>query len=329
MPGPFCKIGGLDFDSYNNLWVSNSDVNNPFSVFTKDGEWYSFPYGNFVNATDIGDILVTHNNTKWVVLPRGYGLFVFDEKGTFDDVNDDDKIKITVKDEDGEIINDIYSIAEDKDGVIWVGTNQGVLVYYNPGDVFNGNINAQRIIVDFDGTPQHLLGTETVTAIEIDGANRKWFGTEGAGVFLMSEDATEQILNFNTHNSPLLSDVIKTISVDGESGEVYFGTEKGIVSYRGTSTDGEDNYTNVYAFPNPVRPDYIGDIIIKGLVTDSNVKISDIAGNIVYETISQGGQAVWNGTDFSGNKVHTGVYLIFSTNSDGSKTSVTKLLFIK
>ncbi len=330
LPGPYCRIGGLAFDSDNNLWVSNSDVQEPVSVFTKSGEWYSFPYQSYVNVSDYGDIIVAQNNYKWLILPRGNGLFVFDDKATFNDTGDDDKQKIVVKDEDGEIINDIYSIAEDKDGLIWLGTNQGVLVYYNPYDVFtNPGITAQRIIVEFDGTPQHLLGTETVTAIEIDGANRKWFGTDGAGVFLMSEDATEQILNFNTENSPLLSDIINSISIDGESGEVYFGTEKGIISYKGTATDGEVDYKDVYAFPNPVRPDYHGDIIIKGMLADSNVKIADISGNIVYETISQGGQAVWNGKDFSGNRVHTGVYLVFCTNYDGSKTSVTKILFIK
>ena len=330
LPGPYCKIGGMVFDKYNNLWVINSNVQEPVSVRTPNGDWYSFPYGNDIGADDIGDIIVTSRGDKWVILPRGNGLFVFNEKGTFDDTTDDDKVKLNLRDEDGEIINDIFSIAEDKDGAIWIGTNQGVLVYYNPYNVFsNPLISAQRIIVEFSGSPQHLLGTETVTAIKIDGANRKWFGTEGAGVYLMSDDATEQVVNYNSSNSPLFSDNINAIGINDNTGEVFFGTDKGIASFRGTATEGNIDFSGLYAFPNPVRPDYDGDIVIKGTVEDANVKITDISGNLVFETTSLGGQAVWNGKNFNGEKVHTGVYMVFCTNFDGSKTSVTKILFIK
>ena len=235
-----------------------------------------------------------------------------------------------MRDEDGEIINDIYSIAEDMDGAVWVGTNLGVLVYYSSYSVLqNPSTNAQRIIVEIDGTPQHLLGTETVAAIAIDGANRKWFGTDGGGVFLMSDDATEQILNFNVDNSPLLSNSIISISIDEKNGDVYFGTDQGIVTYRGTATGGEHDFGGLYVYPNPIRPGFEGDIVIKGTMTDAIVKITDVSGNIVYETKSLGGQAIWDGKDFSGRRLGTGVYLVFCSNEDGSETNVTKLLFIK
>jgi ligand-binding sensor domain-containing protein len=331
IPGLYCKIGGMDFDHYNNLWVTNTQVTNPISVYRHyDKKWFSFPYSSSINVDFIGDIIATQSGAKWVILPRGAGLFVFDERGTFEDHTDDLKAKISVRDEDGEIINDIYSIVEDQDGAIWVGTNLGVLVYYNSYSVLqNPSTNAQRIIVEIDGSPQHLLGTETVTAITIDGANRKWFGTDGGGVFLMSADATEQILNFNINNSPLLSNSIKSLAIDEKNGDVYFGTDQGIVSYRGTATGGEPDFGGLYVYPNPVRPGFDGNIVIKGTMTDAIVKITDVSGNLVYETKSLGGQAIWDGKDFSGSRLCSGVYLVFCSNEDGTETNVTKLLFIK
>ncbi len=327
--GPYCRIGGTTYDNYNNLWVSNAGVDNVLSVYTNDNEWFGFPYGSTAHSGQVGNIAITQNNDKWLILPKGEGLFVFNEYGTYDDLSDDSKLKLSIKDEDGEVINDVYSLAVDEDDIVWVGTNQGVLAYYNPQSVFQTNLVAHRVVVELDGVPQHLLGTETVTSITIDGANRKWFGTRSAGAFLMSEDATELIQHFNTANSPLLSNYITDIAIDNESGEIFFGTDKGISSYRGTATEGKNNFEGLYVFPNPVRPGYEGDIVIKGTTYEASVKITDIAGNLVYETKSLGGQAIWDGKNFSGEKVHTGVYLVFCTNDDGSETEVTKLLFVR
>ncbi|MBI5219253.1 MAG: hypothetical protein HY958_10020 [Bacteroidia bacterium] len=326
------KVGGMALDQNNNLWISNPDVPAPFSVKTASGNWYKFNYSTAVDAQVIGSIIVTKNNHKWAILPRGVGLFAFDEKGTYSNTSDDNVKKFSILDEYGKVIsNDIFSIAEDLNGIIWVGTNMGVVVYYNPENVFsNSNFYAQQIKVpsEIAGQANYLLETEVVTAIAVDGANRKWFGTESSGVFLMSGDGLLQINHFTTQNSPLLSNSITCISINGETGEVFFGTEKGIISYRGTATDGADEFKEVLVFPNPVKPDYTGLITVSGLVTNSNVKITDIGGNIVFETKAEGGQAVWNGKNFNGDKVHTGVYLVFSTNEDGSKTNITKLLFI-
>lgn len=327
---PYVRVGGMAFDRGKKLWITNSGVPNPIVMKTLQGAWYSFPYSNQINAPTLGDIIVRQNGHKWVVLPRGYGLFAFDEKGTYDDHDDDETRKFGVYDRDGKLIsNDIFAIAEDRDGAIWIGTREGVAVYYNPGNVFSGeNFYAQRIVTELNGEPQYLLKNEKVTAIAVDGANRKWIGTENAGVFLMSADGTEQVLNFNENNSALLSNHVKSIGINQESGEVFLGTSQGLVSYRSDATRGEEEFSEVYAYPNPVRPEYSGDIVIAGLVTDSNVKITDIAGNIVYETTAKGGQALWNGKNFAGERVKTGVYLIFCTNDDGSKTFVSKLLFI-
>lgn len=326
----YYRLGGLCFDAENNLWITNSGVPNPISVMAASGDWHSFPYGSLFNNSEIGEILVTQSNNKWVLLPRGRGLFAFNEKGTYEDDEDDQYKAFSVLDETGVIIsNDLYDIAEDKNGVIWIATNKGVSAYYNPDNVFEtSNFYAQKIILDLDGSAQYLLETEIVTCIAIDGANRKWFGTQNSGVFLMSEDCTEEIYSFNKDNSPLFSNSILSISIEPSSGEVFFGTDKGVISFRSTATEPENLFGEVYAFPNPVKHDYVGDIVIKGLVANSNVKITDIGGNLVFETNALGGQAIWNGKTFEGEKVKTGVYLAFCTNEDGSKTHVAKILVI-
>ena len=183
-------------------------------------------------------------------------------------------------------------------------------------------------MIEQDGNVQILLETESVTTIEIDGANRKWIGTQNSGAFLISEDGTTQVLHFNEDNSPLPSNEIKDIEINGELGEVFFGTSKGVFSYRGSATAGGDFYSEVYAYPNPVRPEFDGTIVIKGLLRDSDVKITDASGNLVFETTSFGGQALWNGRTFDNQKVSSGVYLVFASSEDGSLAVVTKIAII-
>ena len=235
------------------------------------------------------------------------------------------------------ITYDVRSLAEDQNGNLWLGTNQGILVIYSPSRLFtDGSVYAQPIIVPRDEPPGEdgtipgdvLLGEQVVTAIEVDGANRKWLGTSAGGAYLVSEDGLEQVLQFNELNSPLLSDNIIDICVDGVSGEVFFGTDRGIISYTGDAMEGNSAYTNVVVYPNPVRETYTGPIAIKGLMAETSVKIQDMGGNLVFETESMGGQATWDGKNFRGERVATGVYMIFLANSDGSMTHVTKLLFI-
>lgn len=331
--GPYVRIGGIAFDKNKNLWLTNSEVQEPISVRKPDGTWKSFDFKRQISDTRIGKIMITSYDQKWVQLIGNKGLFVFDVNGTLDNENDDLYKRIDIVDVNNKIItNNIFSFAEDQNGNIWLGTDQGVVVYYNPGRVFGPDIfYGQQIIVprnDGTGLADILLGTETVTAITVDGANRKWVGTARAGAFLFSEDGLTQIYNFTKENSPLLSNNIQDIAIDGKTGEVFFGTDMGIVSYRSTATEPNEDFTDVYVYPNPVREDYEGEIVITGLVGEVNVKITDIRGSLVYETTSLGGQAIWDGKNFSGEKVSTGIYLIFCTNEDGSKTVIAKLLVI-
>jgi hypothetical protein len=329
----FYRLGGLFFDNQRNLWVTNSGVSEPVSVMTNKGDWKSFSFNNILSTLNLGDIIVTQSGHKWIILPSGNGLFVFNDKGTLDNTDDDEFLKLSVRDKNNKIItNEIYSIAEDKSGNIWLGTNSGIVVYYSPARVFSdAEFYAQQIIVpreDDPGLGDPLLGSETVTCIEVDGANRKWLGTRNGGVFLVSDDGLEQIHSFNTENSPLLSNAISDIAIDGQNGKVFFATDKGLISYVGEATTADDLFTDVYVFPNPVREDYYGDIVISGLVENTYVKITDLNGNLVSETRSLGGRALWDGTNLHGDRVQTGVYLVFCSNEDGSLTHVTKLLFI-
>ncbi|MCD6346673.1 MAG: hypothetical protein J7L96_04555 [Bacteroidales bacterium] len=337
-PGsPFVRIGGLAFDSYNNLWITNSSVPNPISVRKPDGSWKSFPYGVFLGDAFSGEIVITPGDIKWIQLPKGNGLFAFSNGADLDDESDDRYEKVTVRalwpQGNIKVINNIHSIAVDLDGRLWLGTSNGVAVYYAPSRVFDtqaSSFYSSQPSVDLGDSLYHaLLETETVTAIAVDGANRKWFGTRNSGAFLTNPEGTELVQSFNTINSPLLSNNILSIAIDQQNGEIYFGTEAGIVSYRGDAIR-DDKYEGlVYAFPNPVRPDYTGPITIRGLTASSIVKITDINGNLVYETESLGGQAVWDGNDLSGNRVHSGVYMVFSSTADAQRKSVVKILFIR
>lgn len=335
--GDVVRIGGLAYDQDENLWMTNTAVTEPISVLKSDGTWKSFRAGGMLSDFNaLGEILISQEGHLWGIIPKGGGLFAMDFNGTIDDEEDDVYKQVSIRDENGSVItNEIFSFAEDLNGNIWLGTNQGILVFYSPGRLFtDGQLFAREIIVPRnDGTiyGDPLLQTEKVTAIEVDGSNRKWIGTADGGAFLVSENGFEQIYNFNTGTSPILSNSITDICVVGKSGEVFFGTDKGIVSFKGTATEGAASYADVKVYPNPVRETYNGPIAISGLIAETTVKITDISGNLVNELNSFGGQAVWDGTDFNGNRVATGTYLLFLANiadRNSTRAHVAKILFI-
>ncbi len=319
------KVGGLSYDGSGNLWMANSGSYSPFVCLKSDGTWQSYSAASFIpNNVNFfyGDMLADSYGQLWMVM-LGSGLAVFDpekNKGAM----------LTSESGKGSLPNvDVRCIAEDKEGQIWVGTASGVAVIYSPTGVLNGsNSDAQQILITIDGVTQYLLASEIVSAIAIDGANRKWFGTQGGGVFLLSADGTQLIRNFNTDNSPLLSDRINAIAIDPVTGEVFFATDRGIVSYVSDATDGEEACNDVKVFPNPVKETYHGPIAIRGVTSNGNVKITDVAGNIVYQTKANGGIAIWDGNNFEGKRASTGVYLVFATDDNGDNTCITKLLLV-
>jgi len=331
IPGePMVRICGLAFDESGNLWITQSGVDRNIKVLRPDRSWVTIPLT--INAPIVGDIIITRTGKKWIVLPRGHGIYVYDDKNTLTEFSDDSFVKMTVRDSEGTIFPDIYSLSEDLDGNIWVGTDQGPVVYFNPDKVFTDDIKATRIKIarnDGSGLADYLLKTETITSIEVDGANRKWAGTLNSGAYLLSPNGQTTISHHTAENSPLLSNSVSTIAVDKSNGIIWFGTPNGIISMRGDAPSGNDALKNVYSFPNPVRHDYTGVVTITGLVRDTNVKITDISGNLVFETTSTGSDAAWNLMNYKGERVSSGVYLAFCATPDGSGSTVIKMLVIK
>lgn len=322
------RIGGLAFDQQNNLWVSNALAADVLSVRKNDGNWRSFNLGSVATVTDVGEVTIDQSGQVWV-LTRNPGVLVFNPNQTIDDTSDDAAKRLSSSAGHGGLPGGkVYCVVADQDGEMWIGTDDGIGVIYTPSNIFTeNNYDAQQIVVSQGGYNQYLLDNEVVTAIAVDGANRKWIGTERSGVFLVSEDGTEQLLHFSQENSPLFSNSVSQISIGGD-GEVFFGTDKGLISYKGTATEPQDTNSDVYAYPNPVPHAYDGPIAIKGLVAYGDVKITDVSGNLVYATRAEGSQAIWNGMNFNGERVQTGVYLVYVTNDDGSETVVTKILLI-
>jgi ligand-binding sensor domain-containing protein len=324
------RVGGTAFDSNRNLWVSNSEAAKPVSVLKNDGTWLAFDTKGIVSNNQMtGDIAVDNQNQKWVIL-YGNGLLVLKEN-SLDNAGDFNVRRVSTQSGNGSLpSNFVYSIAVDQSGYMWVGTQKGVVVFYNPGNAFNGEaFDAQQPIVVQDGFAGLLLENDQVNTIAVDGGNNKWFGTNRSGAFFMTPDARNTYLHFNTDNSPLPSNTIFDITVEPETGEVFFATDKGLVSFRNFVTTGGSKHEDVFAYPNPVKPGYEGYIAIKGLVSNAYIKITDINGHLVYDTRAQGGQAIWNGRDLNGKKPSSGVYVVYSTNEDGSEKAVTKILFLK
>lgn len=328
--GAYVRVCGLAMDKAGNLWLTQTEVPGSIKVLTPEGNWIVNPVT--INAPTIGDIIIAGSGYKWIVLPRGHGLFILDDNNSPSNFTDDRSSKLTIRNSNDEIVSNVQCVAEDLDGNIWTGTDQGPFIFYNPGMSFGEGLVAYRIKIprnDGTGLADYMLDNETITTIAIDGANRKWLGTAGSGVYLLSQDGTEELQHFTEENSPLFSNSIVSIAVDDKTGEVWFGTSKGVQSLRGNAIQGGEEFSKIYAFPNPVREDFSGNVTITGLVRNTQVKITDVSGNLVYETVSDGGQATWDLQNYLGRHVSTGVYLVFCSEKDGSQSAVTKILVIR
>jgi ligand-binding sensor domain-containing protein len=325
------RVGGVAFDKNGDLWVSTSHNNNCVSLKRGDS-WKSFniPVNN---ENDLGFMIIDKHGQKWIQMRYGTmnsnSILVFTDNGTPDNPADDMSRLLNSSPGSGNIPGTtVLTMAEDKKGEIWVGTEKGLGVFYSPESIFSGdNFDAQQILVTQGLNVQYLLENETVTAIAVDGANQKWIGTDRGGVYLFSEDGTKQIYHFTAENSPLLSDRVTCITLN-QDGDVFFATDKGVISFRAIATPGGETNENVFAFPNPVKENFDGYIAVRGLVNNAQVRFTDINGVLVYATRAEGGQAVWDGKNFNGKKARTGVYLVYAANDDGTEKVVTKILII-
>lgn len=325
-------ISDLVFEN-DHLWVLNGLTSDPLKVLTADGEWYSFNFGAQTSDRRTTEIVVDQNGTKWFGV-NGVGVVAFNDNGTPDDPSDDEFRVLNTGQNSGNLpSSNVSALAIDLDNNLWVGTEEGMRVLYSTGNVFDaspGDYNFQRLLIEFGENVEIVLGSSNVTAISIDGANRKWIGTANAGVFLFTPDGLTLLESFRSQDSPLLSNNILDIAIDQENGEVYFVTSNGMISYRSDASEGDPNYRNVKVFPNPVYPDYFGPITIQGVAANSDVRITDIAGKMVYQTSSNGGTAAWDGRTLDGKRATTGVYLIWTTvDLEGGKgREVGKVVFI-
>ncbi len=320
---PNNRISDITLDFEGNLWIACFNVaENEYSILQrrKDGSWN----GRFARTPSDRfptELISDLAGNIWIRLNPNYlgGILVWNPETGEEILLDDAQLQGNLPS------SKVRCMHLDKEDNLWVGTDEGIRIFYNSFAIFSEqNPQGQPVVYNFS----EFLNNQKITAIASDGGNRKWIGTEN-GVYLFDTDKSEIISQFDEKNSPLLSDKIRSIAINDETGEVFFATDKGISSYQGTSTKSGRSHQRVTVFPNPVRPEFMGKIAISGLVSDANIKITDITGKLIFETFAQGGTAIWEGKNFTGENAKTGVYLVYSSNEDGTETFVTKILLIK
>ena len=326
-PAAEIRIYGGDFDRDNNLWFTQSRVEEGLSRLSPTGQ---------IGQVNLSSIIDAENDlalTELKISRQGNIFFGSAENGligynpTTGDFN-----RITEDAGNGNLPSrDVRALAFDSSNRLWIGTREGLRVLFNTGGFFQegANIEAQAIIILDDGVPQELLFQQSITDIEVDGSNNKWISTATSGVFYVSSNGQETLLRFTKDNSPLPSDNVQDIAIDDSTGRVYFATINGLVAFEGTSTAPRDDLEGVYAYPNPVRPSFTGNVTIDGLTANANVKITDIEGNLVFETTSEGGSVLWDTTAFGKYKVASGVYMVLITTDDALETKVTKIMVVR
>lgn len=324
------RVSGLAFDADNNLWLANYGALDPIHVKKADGNWRSFIIPFALTEQGVSQIVIDDNNQKWIVLPKSNGLACFNSGQSIDNPGDDQwKLYRSGKGNGNLPDNLVRCIAKDKNNFIWVGTAKGIGVIQCAIQVFtNQGCEAVLPIVQQDNFAGYLFSNEDVQAIAVDGADRKWVGTKN-GVWLISPDAEKTIYRFTESNSALLNNDVKQIAIDGKTGEVFFATAKGICSFRSTATETKETQSDVLVFPNPVPPGYNGTIAIRGVANNAIVKITELNGRLVYQTKALGSQAIWNGKNYKGQTISTGIYLVFISDENHQEKQVTKIVFIQ
>jgi hypothetical protein len=329
--GSWSYISGLVYDENEHLWVLNGYSDQPLNVRTKSGTWYSFDCGTAAKNKFSRDLVIDYNGNKWFAMD-GAGVFGYKDNGTVSDPSDDEFVNLNSGENTGDLPStSVNALAVDFDNEIWIGTDNGFAVLYNSEGAFSaspGDYNAQRIKLEYEGNVEYVLGNTSITDIEVDGGNRKWIGTASSGIILLSPDGLEIIEQHTTDNSPLISNTIIDMEIDQNSGELFIVTDKGLISYRANASYEDPEYNSVTVFPNPARPEFQGPITIQGIRYNSDVKITDVAGNLVYKTTSNGGTATWDGKTMNGEKAATGVYLIWTAANDGKGRKVGKVLVV-
>lgn len=324
------RVTGLVFDAAENLWVTTYNASEPLNLYRPDGSWTGFPV---VSPGTLSDVIIDQEGYLWCpVFGISGGVLVYDP-GDDPQSRSDDRQKFFTPNNSELPSNQVNTIVVDRDGVIWVGTAEGTVAFDCGRDPFEDGCRGFVPRVEQDGIPALLLADQDIRAIEVDGADNKWFGSRN-GIFIQSPDGEDQIAVFTEDNSPLFDNSVTSMAYQETTGIMYIGTNKGILSYRTDTSPGEGRHreSDVYAFPNPVQPDYRGPIAITGLVDNALVKITDVNGRVVIEVRANGGQAIWDGRTLSGEEVSSGVYLVWSAETDtfdNPDAFVTKVMVLR
>jgi ligand-binding sensor domain-containing protein len=321
------RIEQSAFDKEGNLWLTNGLVKNGLKVLKKNDQWQSFNMENILSKPLDGRftrLTIDRNSTKWICTLDD-GLIAYNE--TYNNVFK----KINENSEDTPLpSNSVQAVTVDNRNQLWIGTRKGLRVISSVSSFLSEEpLKAYPIIIVEEGLPQELLFEQFITDIVVDGANNKWVSTADAGVFQFSPNGQSTLYHFTTSNSPLPSNNVNDVDINQSTGEVFFATTKGMVSFQGTAISESKDLSNVIVYPNPVRPEYSGTVKITGVLDKANIKITDIEGNLVYEVISEGGSIEWDTTAFGKYKVATGVYMIFISAQDGIETKVKKVMIIR
>ena len=320
------RINGTAFDKTGNLWITNSRIKNGLKVLKANGQWQSYATSSILNnaeTTSYANIVIDRNNTKWISTSNE-GVIAFNEStNTFK--------KMTFGVDAGNLpAPDVRSVVIDTKNQLWIGTTKGLRVLSNVGSFqSDSQLKANPIIIMEDNLAQELMYEQFITSIAVDGSNNKWIGTADSGIFMVSPNGQETKYHFTINNSPMPSNMVNDIKINSTTGEVFIATNKGMISFKGVATGANDDLSNVYVYPNPVRPTYSGTVKVAGLLDKANIKITDIEGNLVFETTSEGGTIEWDTTAFGKYKVASGVYMVFISAQDGGETKVKKVMIIR
>lgn len=324
------RVAGLAFDAEQHLWTSNYGADRPLAVRTRDSQWFRFATPFPITENALAQIQVDPFGFKWIVSPKGGGLILYDAGASVSSAADDRWRRFRSGAANGNLPSDqVNCLTVDRDGVIWIGTDNGIALIDCLEDPFNATgCAAFRPVVKNGPFAGYLFNGQSIRQIAVDGANRKWVATSN-GAFLIDARGEKVLEQFTAENSSLLSNEVLQVAVDGKYGEVYFSTDKGICSYRSDATAAEESEEGLLVFPNPVPPGYNGTVGIRGLRDRSFVKITELDGRLVYQTRSLGGQATWNGTDYSGRKVSSGTYLVLVVDEKGKVSARGRIFFIE
>lgn len=326
-----CRVFGLAFDDDGNLWVLNNLSDMALHRRDRDGNWQAYDLrASGLRPDRVNNLIVDYWQHQWVVFNNEH-LAVYETDGSRIE-----GLQVDMNNGNDLQTNRVFCLVEDDLGHIWIGTDRGVKVVDQHARMFenpNGNFTSvpvNTVRVPREGYLINLLDDNQVISIAVDGGNRKWLGTNSDGVYLVSSDGMDEIEHFTTANSPLLSNRVEDIEVDDRTGEVFFATDQGLVSYRGTATRTEGEPKDVVrVFPNPVRPGYQGLINIKGLPQNAIVKITDASGTLIYQGRATGGQLSWDGYGMQGRRPDSGVLFVFASTEEGEQSLACKIFFVR